>query len=595
MSRPVRTWLLFGLALAVVFAAMGWASWAALRLEESDRLGRRHAAVEESIRLALWRMESAIAPLVAREAARPVSWYGERPASTEPPVPFVIVHFQMSPSGDLASPQSLARQQQQPGPGVPNPNQPASETPGQSAERGRESPQQVQRVSERNRLSIETEDKALATLRTRLNRAALIAALPQPDGSGPISDPPQPMPQTLNLAQAQRAAKGKGYLQQQQERNELELAARQSVMNLQPSQQPQAHGPVTPGTMKAAWMDRDLLLARRVRTGATELIQGCWVDWDRLRTALQAAVSDLLPNAELRPVQDAARSPPTRSLVSLPVQVVPHDVPVEAAPGLPLRPMLTIAWAGLLLAAGAVGLLLHGTVALSERRGAFVSAVTHELRTPLTTLRMYTEMLADGMVPDQDVRRNYLQTIRAEADRLGHLVENVLVYSRLERGRNRGHMERISVGELLERVQPRLEERIRQAGMQLEKDIDPAAGVIVRADASAVEQILFNLVDNACKYAAHHAVPPVITLQARAAGRLAELRVCDRGLGVNPEVARKLFQPFSKSAQEAAQSAPGVGLGLALSRRLAREMGGNLHLQRSHAPGACFVLSLPIA
>ena len=72
---------------------------------------------------------------------------------------------------------------------------------------------------------------------------------------------------------------------------------------------------------------------------------------------------------------------------------------------------------------------------LSERRGAFVSAVTHELRTPLTTLRMYTEMLADGMVPDEPRRRSYLQTLRAEADRLGHLVENVLAYSRLERNR----------------------------------------------------------------------------------------------------------------------------------------------------------------
>ncbi len=72
---------------------------------------------------------------------------------------------------------------------------------------------------------------------------------------------------------------------------------------------------------------------------------------------------------------------------------------------------------------------------LSERRRIFVSAVTHELRTPLTTFRLYTDMLADGMVSGEEKRRSYLERLRGEAQRLSHLVENVLFYARLESGR----------------------------------------------------------------------------------------------------------------------------------------------------------------
>ena len=111
---------------------------------------------------------------------------------------------------------------------------------------------------------------------------------------------------------------------------------------------------------------------------------------------------------------------------------------------------------------------------------------------------------------------------------------------------------------------------------------------------SAVEQILFNLVDNACKYAAR-AEKKSVELDARLAGRRLRLRVRDHGPGLSAKQRRRLFQPFRKSADEAAGTAPGVGLGLALSRRLARDMGGDLQLDEMAAGGAAFVLSLPVA
>jgi K+-sensing histidine kinase KdpD len=112
---------------------------------------------------------------------------------------------------------------------------------------------------------------------------------------------------------------------------------------------------------------------------------------------------------------------------------------------------------------------------------------------------------------------------------------------------------------------------------------------------AAVEQILFNLVDNACKYAAPTATEKKLHLEALPDGKFAMLRVRDHGQGISAEGARRLFRPFSKSAHEAAHTAPGVGLGLALCRRLSRSMGGDLRLDRLVQNGACFVLTLPIS
>ena len=259
----------------------------------------------------------------------------------------------------------------------------------------------------------------------------------------------------------------------------------------------------------------------------------------------------------------------------------------------PLRTSLLVAWACVVLATASLALLLRGVVSLSERRGAFVSAVTHELRTPLTTLRMYTEMLEGGMIVDEDKRRHYLGTLRAEADRLGHLVENVLAYSRLERNRAGYQVTTVKLQDILPRAIERLSERARQAGMELVADVAPdVAALTVRTNALALEQILFNLVDNACKYAAG-ASDKRIEPTATAGQGVVSLRVRDHGPGVPAGQLARLFHPFSKSVQEAANSAPGLGLGLALSRRLAESMGGDLRLENA-AEGAVFTVVLPV-
>jgi signal transduction histidine kinase len=348
-------------------------------------------------------------------------------------------------------------------------------------------------------------------------------------------------------------------------------------------------------TMLPRVVSGELLLARTVCVGRKTSLQGCWIDWGLLRGNLLAEIADLLPQADLKLVDHPLESEQTRLLAALPVLLNPGAVSASATTGLsPVRMALVFAWGAMLVAAIAVAVLLRGVVALSERRADFVSAVTHELRTPLTTFRMYAEMLAEGMVPDESARRKYLDTLRIEADRLTHLVENVLAYARLERGGLGNRIQPVRGEELLKLATGRLSERAREAGFSLSISSDERTPqATVRCDGSAVEQILFNLVDNACKYAVR-GENKALEIEARSNGGRMQLQVRDHGPGISPLQRRRLFQPFRKSADEAARSAPGVGLGLALSRRLARDMGGELQYDEATADGAAFVLSLPL-
>jgi signal transduction histidine kinase len=142
------------------------------------------------------------------------------------------------------------------------------------------------------------------------------------------------------------------------------------------------------------------------------------------------------------------------------------------------------------------------------------------------------------------------------------------------------------------RMEERLAQRAAQAGMEL--CVDVPAGVAVLTDPSAVEQVLFNLVDNASKYAAP-AVDRRIHVECETRRGRVALSVRDHGPGVDAATARRLFEPFSKSVQTAAKTAPGVGLGLALCRRLARSMRADLRHERVPGGGARFVLWLPSA
>jgi len=342
------------------------------------------------------------------------------------------------------------------------------------------------------------------------------------------------------------------------------------------------------GLVEARWAGTDwLLLARRARIDGREELQAAVLRWDELRGQLVASLADLLPQARLLP--RVPGDPPERCLAALPIRLDPGpmtEVPLTSA----ARWTLGLAWGALLAGiAGAAGLLITAQ-RLAERRAVFVSAVTHELRTPLTALRLHADLLADARVAgDPALRGQRVQVLRAEASRLAHLIDNVLDYARLER-RRPPEPRAVALAELLAPLIPRLSARLAAAGVELVMaEVPPWA---VRCDPAAVERILLNLADNAAKYAGGTGPVRLDVLLGRG---VVELRLRDRGPGLAADVRARLFRPFARSAETAAGSAPGVGLGLALCRRLARAQGGDLRLDEPVDGGVEAVLTLPLA
>lgn len=339
---------------------------------------------------------------------------------------------------------------------------------------------------------------------------------------------------------------------------------------------------------RPVWIRARLFLLKPV-SGPGRAVSGAWIDLPALQARLLAEARDLLPAARLIPAEAATDD--GLVLASFPLRLDPGPLPVYAGSfSAPVTLSLVAGWSAAVVAIAAAAFLIFGVMRLSERRASFVSAVTHELRTPLTTFRLYSDMLESGAVKPEK-RGDYLRVLSREADRLSHLVENVLSFSQIERGSARSVVGESTVSALLEPMRERLEARLATAGLTLEMDV--ACDLHVRVDSAAVEHILFNLIDNAAKYAAA-GDPPQVEIRVLTVGRHVEISVSDHGPGIPVAERGRIFRAFHKSAREAAESRPGVGLGLALSRRLAKSLGGGLDCVDAKN-GACFVLRLPAA
>jgi len=262
-------------------------------------------------------------------------------------------------------------------------------------------------------------------------------------------------------------------------------------------------------------VDGEMLLVRRIYLGELEYLQGDWLDWNAIQTAMKQLIVDLFPKAHIEMCTKPAVEDGSNLLASLPARLIAADRLVSA-PDVSLATtwwlVLVLAWSTVLATLLAVSGLVLASLQWNERRASFVMAVTHELRTPLTTFLMYTEMLTLEMVPDPKSQQLYLHTLRQEALRLEHLVENVLAYAKLERGRSPQSLERVSIGTVLDRAVPHLERRALQSQRKLEINASVFFQFEVRANPNLVEQILLNLVDNACKYANQSSDPRILLL-----------------------------------------------------------------------------------
>lgn len=257
-----------------------------------------------------------------------------------------------------------------------------------------------------------------------------------------------------------------------------------------------------------------------------------------------------------------------------------------AAAGVVLVALLVLA----ILAGGSL-LLWQARSSMEEaaQKTSFVANVSHEFKTPLTTIRLYSELLEQGRVRSEEQGREYLRTIGRETQRLARLVNNALDFSRLEQGKKKYVREsldlRAELGRLFQTHAPRLAE----AGLTLNWQLPPEP-VSAVVDRDALEQIVLNLLDNACKYAAEGG-EVTVALAARPGGG-ALVRVADRGPGVPADQRERIFEKFHRVDERLTAEKTGTGLGLSIARQLARGLGGELHCEARAGGGAEFILTL---
>lgn len=189
---------------------------------------------------------------------------------------------------------------------------------------------------------------------------------------------------------------------------------------------------------------------------------------------------------------------------------------------------------------------LNRQLTLARQKTDFVSNVSHELKTPLTSIRMFSELLAEGRVADPAKQHSYLDIITAETARLTRLINNVLDFARIERGEKKYKFQKCNLasvaGETAAAYRPHLE----AARFRFECDL-PQDPIQVNGDPDALAQVLVNLLSNAEKCSDHS---KEITLRARPQTsplRFVEVQVLDRGLGVPKGCEQKIFEQFYRA------------------------------------------------
>lgn len=231
---------------------------------------------------------------------------------------------------------------------------------------------------------------------------------------------------------------------------------------------------------------------------------------------------------------------------------------------------------------------------LVRQKTDFVSNVSHELKTPLTSIRMFSELLAEGRIDDPARQAGYLKIITVEAARLTRLINNVLDFSRMDRAEKNYHFQpcdlRRLAADTVESYRPHLEAE----GFAVECHW-PNAPVPVEGDVDALAQVVVNMLSNAEKYCGEKKEITIELEEVSSPVAHAELRVLDRGLGLPRGCEEKIFEQFYRAHDSLDSGIQGSGLGLTLARQIARAHRGDVTGSNRPAGGSCFILRLPLA
>jgi signal transduction histidine kinase len=229
-------------------------------------------------------------------------------------------------------------------------------------------------------------------------------------------------------------------------------------------------------------------------------------------------------------------------------------------------------------------------VDLSERRSQFVSSVTHELKTPLTNIRMYIEMLEQGIAGTAEREQEYYRILDSEGARLSRLINNVLELSKLEQKQRHIDLQAGTLEDVVTEVQAVMAEKIKQEGYVLTVDAGPVGSV--NYDREVMLQVLINLIENSMKFG-KSASRREISIRIRRDEDGVKIRVSDSGPGIPRQDLKKVFDDFYRVENSLTRTTRGTGIGLALVKKFVRLMGGSVTAANNEGPGCTITITLP--
>lgn len=226
---------------------------------------------------------------------------------------------------------------------------------------------------------------------------------------------------------------------------------------------------------------------------------------------------------------------------------------------------------------------------LNKLKSYFVSSVSHDLKTPLTSIKMFAELLRTRKNISKSDTTEYLEIIEGESERLTRLINNVLDFSRIERGVKEYHFAEIELNSLVKNVLKSLRYLFKiEKCTVIDHFCDKEC--ILNADKDAVTEALINLISNAIKYSHDE---KEITVSIAQQNGFVTLQVADHGIGIPSEDIPHIFEPFYRAKERKTHGAGGAGLGLAIVKHIMDAHNGKVEVRSTHGKGSLFTLIFP--
>jgi signal transduction histidine kinase len=225
---------------------------------------------------------------------------------------------------------------------------------------------------------------------------------------------------------------------------------------------------------------------------------------------------------------------------------------------------------------------------VSRLQTDFVAAVSHEFRTPLTSMRQVSELLLEGRVPEGR-REDYYRMQHRDSARLQRLVESLLDFARMERGRRPYDLRKLDACGFVEKIVGEFRRDAEPKGFSVDLEM-PSAGLPITADGEALGHALWNLLDNAVKYSGDSR-----TVRVRVEGRSqgVAITVLDEGFGIPASERTAIFHKFVRGEQARRLGIQGTGIGLAMAGHIVAAHRGKIELESAVGRGSAFTILLP--